>query len=258
VSADGHVRRRLRDLGAGLAIIGMCVLALEFPAATLPLLGVAAVLGALVVIPRWGTVTRRAEGIGAVELVKGPGGWVGAARGEVAGRPVRIYPDRIEVEVPTGEPARLGPDELRALARAFPVGEDDGRGEAAVALRAAGVQEVRAADGRLVVRSRRGRARDLVPAALRVTGLGAVRAAVAGAQETCPYCHDGLGSLLEAPTLRCTGCDSLHHVECWREHGGCALQGCRRAPRRDAAATPPGAPASDRRPAPLKKEKVPD
>ncbi len=38
----------------------------------------------------------------------------------------------------------------------------------------------------------------------------------------CPYCHDAVA---EAP-VECRGCRSPHHLECFAEHGGCAIFGC--------------------------------
>lgn len=51
----------------------------------------------------------------------------------------------------------------------------------------------------------------------------------------CPYCHQALDDLVGHPTVRCSGCDSLSHTECWKEHGGCAVFACRKGPRSDEA-----------------------
>ena len=46
----------------------------------------------------------------------------------------------------------------------------------------------------------------------------------------CPYCR---GILYGTSTQRCTGCGTLHHDNCFREHGHCAIFGC------NSAAAPP-------------------
>lgn len=48
----------------------------------------------------------------------------------------------------------------------------------------------------------------------------------------CPYCHGGLAG--RERTLECPACNSPHHAGCFDEHGGCAVLGCRQAPREPA------------------------
>ena len=49
----------------------------------------------------------------------------------------------------------------------------------------------------------------------------------------CPYCRADLD--LHAPGLTaCPSCDTVHHGECFDEHGGCTLLGCGAAPQRGA------------------------
>ncbi len=55
-----------------------------------------------------------------------------------------------------------------------------------------------------------------------------VRGAAAGA--TCPYCKDAVAHGQRDGVVRCDKCDSLHHAECWQEHGGCSAHGCARVP----------------------------
>jgi|SRR5579859_183609 len=44
------------------------------------------------------------------------------------------------------------------------------------------------------------------------------------AGKTCPYCRFALkvGEAAES----CDACQSLHHADCWRDNGGCAMLGC--------------------------------
>lgn len=77
--------------------------------------------------------------------------------------------------------------------------------------------------------------------------------------KSCPYCQSAITSGDEV--IVCPQCDTPHHVDCWRENGGCTTFGCARGPQAAAievAAEPPGpppfrpaydAPAPDRAPA---------
>lgn len=49
-------------------------------------------------------------------------------------------------------------------------------------------------------------------------------AAPADAGRACPYCRFPLKEGLAAE--RCDSCRSLHHEDCWRDGGGCAVLGC--------------------------------
>jgi hypothetical protein len=67
---------------------------------------------------------------------------------------------------------------------------------------------------------------------------------VAGQAETgqaCPYCHYPLKE--GVATRRCDACNSLHHEDCWRDGGGCAVSGCANAGRAAAAVPQAGPPA---------------
>jgi hypothetical protein len=43
--------------------------------------------------------------------------------------------------------------------------------------------------------------------------------------QRCPYCHSGVRTRVR----RCTSCTTIHHVDCWDEHGGCSIYGCAQA-----------------------------
>jgi len=49
----------------------------------------------------------------------------------------------------------------------------------------------------------------------------------ASLEERCPYCHEAFGAG-PAERVRCVGCGTWHHVECWEEHGQCSVHGCER------------------------------
>jgi Prokaryotic RING finger family 1 len=49
----------------------------------------------------------------------------------------------------------------------------------------------------------------------------------ADAGRSCPYCRFPLKAGTEAE--RCEQCGALHHDECWRDGGGCAILGCSNA-----------------------------
>ncbi len=42
----------------------------------------------------------------------------------------------------------------------------------------------------------------------------------------CPYCHDGVGA--ESLSRGCPRCGARHHLECYTEHGRCAVYACSR------------------------------
>jgi RNA polymerase subunit RPABC4/transcription elongation factor Spt4 len=64
-----------------------------------------------------------------------------------------------------------------------------------------------------------------------------------GIDKTCRHCQEAV----EAGTaiVICPACGSIHHQQCWSEHGGCATAGCAHAP---AAASPAASPAESERP----------
>lgn len=61
----------------------------------------------------------------------------------------------------------------------------------------------------------------------------------------CPYCHSSLVS--GADGRACPECGAVHHAECWRANGGCAITGCACGPVPGAVAVAAPAPS----PAPL-------
>ncbi len=63
-----------------------------------------------------------------------------------------------------------------------------------------------------------------------------VVATAADAGRSCPYCRFPLKE--GAAAERCDSCSSLHHEDCWRDGGGCAVLGCTGAATAVAAATP--------------------
>src|SRR3954452_24073632 len=44
------------------------------------------------------------------------------------------------------------------------------------------------------------------------------------AGKTCPYCRFPLKAGTKA--VVCDACGTIHHEECWRDGGGCAVLGC--------------------------------
>ncbi len=179
----------------------------------------------------------RAEGLEAAEEVRGPLGVGYLIRGEQEGRAVRVLRDRVEVAVDSPLVHVLDRPLLRALAAGELPAEHPLAGprtlQAAVRrLLDRGVTELEL-DGRKAI-ARGGEA----PAARLVADLVAVaqaplriRFAVSPpAASGCPYCRGPLEPITVAPRVRCSACDAVHHAECWREHGGCAVFRCRRAP----------------------------
>lgn len=45
----------------------------------------------------------------------------------------------------------------------------------------------------------------------------------------CGYCHTPIKT--ETEVVRCPVCRTIHHPECWRDGGGCAIFGCKNAPK---------------------------
>lgn len=60
--------------------------------------------------------------------------------------------------------------------------------------------------------------------------------------KVCPYCRFPIKSG-EAVQI-CPSCGEPHHLECWRENGGCTVYGCRSSPAMAGAAAPVGEPQS--------------
>jgi hypothetical protein len=45
----------------------------------------------------------------------------------------------------------------------------------------------------------------------------------------CVYCHTPIKT--ENVVVRCPICRTIHHPECWKDGGGCAVFGCKKAPK---------------------------
>ena len=54
------------------------------------------------------------------------------------------------------------------------------------------------------------------------------RAKMEREEEVCPYCRFPITA--GERVVRCPGCDTLHHADCWEENGGCARYGCLHSP----------------------------
>lgn len=217
----------LLSAGTGSIVLFAAVLGLGVP------LAIAAVWS--MVLARSRALTAKAALVERSEVVRGPLGLTYLVRGSVDGRPVRVSHGRVVIEV-VG-PCRLDVnlDALVELSRGdhpleHPFASERGR--------VACEQLVRAGARRVVIGDR-----DVTvhgggdPAALAraATALALAPALVrfapgAPVGSGCPYCHGALESVRVAPAVRCDGCDTRQHAECWREHGGCAVFRCRRAP----------------------------
>ena len=46
-----------------------------------------------------------------------------------------------------------------------------------------------------------------------------------GKQSLCPYCREEVAEA-QADLVACESCQTLHHEECFDEHGGCTIYGC--------------------------------
>lgn len=68
---------------------------------------------------------------------------------------------------------------------------------------------------------------DLAEAFSGAAALGARVRAASRDLRVCPFCRDGLDDEVRA----CEDCQAAHHQDCWDEHGGCSIFGCRGAAR---------------------------
>lgn len=172
---------------------------------------------------------RRARGLAPCEVVRGPLGSPYLVRGLLEGNPVRVFRDRIEVEA-SAPAALLGHEQLLAAA-AGQLARWAGAEEAAARLLEVGVTHLSCDGARVRAWGRGLAAAEVAPAALALVRAPArVRARPRAQGSGCPYCHAALERDLRQPAVRCPGCDVRQHAECWREHGGCAVHGCRRGP----------------------------
>jgi hypothetical protein len=238
----------LAVLGVGIPFAG------HFESKVGVLAGGALVLGAVaLVFAAWWwsfvlsgrNLIERAEGLDLLEAVSGPFRTVSLVRGSCDGRAVRVYRDRVEVEVAAPRTSSVDSTVLAGLARASDA--NAAVQAAAATLEAAGVRAVEMWPNVVVIRGGTGPAVELARAAVEVA-LASAKIRFSGASArgaaSCPFCHEAVGSVAHSPSLRCGDCDTLHHAECWREHGGCAIFSCRRAPK-SRAASPEAAPPKE-------------
>ena len=207
-------------------------------------IGVPAAFGIITGLMFWEgrQLTQRAAGLIGIEIVKSPLRVAYLVRGKDQGHEVRVFRNRVEVslsQIPFS--ISLDKTELRAIGRekrpvfARSPGAAAAAREAARKLLALGVTRVvlNALDGRVVAYGGQGLASEVARSAMtlalapqRIRCKPIVRHEGRG----CPYCHGPLGSQVQTPSVRCLGCDTLQHTECWREHGGCAVFRCPKEP----------------------------
>ena len=171
---------------------------------------------------------RSTRGLLPRELVRGALGVPYLVRGRLGGCAVQVARGRVGVEVEAPS-LQLGQAALERIACGVGVRLP---AAAAASLLSAGVTGLSCGGGRLTLLGRVVDAAGAVRAALElVRAQAGVHVAGRGASADCPYCR---GELLRTEgALRCPACDVRQHGECWRAHGGCAVHGCRRAPRRE-------------------------
>jgi hypothetical protein len=61
-----------------------------------------------------------------------------------------------------------------------------------------------------------------------------------GCEAMCPICQTAIAA--GEAIVTCSGCDQIHHQECWTEIGGCGTFGCKQAPAVDKPEQSPHAP----------------
>ncbi|HBP18966.1 MAG TPA: hypothetical protein DEA08_14410 [Planctomycetes bacterium] len=167
---------------------------------------------------------------------------------EHSGHGVQVFRDRVRVRVDAPSAAFTRAD-LRRLFR------DESPSPYAVARASArqlvwaGVTTLRVNEGWLELRGPLlGSLSEVVQHALELaTAPARIRVRPQSRTRDCPFCHQGLpGKGGEpGPTVRCVGCDTLHHAECWQDHGGCAVFSCRKSPQERARLEPVLEPPAD-------------
>lgn len=192
-------------------------------------------------------VRRRCRGLPEVRYSRTLFGTVYRGECELAGHGVQVFRDRVRVRV-DAPAAAFARGDLRRLFR-----EEDAASPYAVARASArhlvwaGVRSLRVEEGWLELRGPlQGSLSELIPHALELaTAPARIRVRPQSRIRDCPFCHQALpGKGGEpGPTVRCVGCDTLHHAECWQDHRGCAVFSCRKSPRerarREPAESPP-------------------
>lgn len=178
-------------------------------------------------------VRRRCRGLTGVRYSRTVFGTVYRVAWQQDGHEVHVFRDRVRVRVDAPCAAFTRVD-LRRLFR------DDTPSPYAVARASArqlvwaGVSTLRVNEGWLELRGQLlGSLSEVVQHALELaTAPARIRVRPQSRTRDCPFCHQGLpGKGGEpGPTVRCVGCDTLHHAECWQDHGGCAVFSCRKSP----------------------------
>lgn len=227
-------------LGVGLAWIGTALRSPGLLAAALLLLATATPAALGLALRAWFVarfaLDARAAGLAPRQVVRGALGAPCLVRGHLDGVPVRLLRDRVEVER-SAPGAILDLNALRAIARGAPSSYACARA-AAVALIAAGATRLVSDGARVQVWGAGLIAREVVAPALALACAPArvrVRRPVpASGGSGCPYCHVAVGG--REPAVRCRACDVRQHSECWREHGGCAIDGCSQGPTQEGPA----------------------
>ncbi len=155
------------------------------------------------------------------------------ASGWLDGHRFRVYDRTIEVEKSVAHPTTLGRRELEEIARGEPsprtgnLAVNPEHREAVAALVASGEETILFLDldGPRFEGYQRGDLATLIRALIKLAGPGFI---VARHEEhaVCPFCKE---TVLDSPR-HCEACNTVHHDECFMEHGGCAVYGCERSP----------------------------
>jgi hypothetical protein len=150
---------------------------------------------------------------------------------------VSIMGSHYEVEL-EGIPSGIDLEAKDALTRLEESPETANRSDWQAIVRVFHSHSIRFANGRLVARTEFGggvigpheeaiRLRRLLDKLVEVTEVARLALSLRsrGSAETrCPYCHDDFVG--RAQTTECPKCGALHHVDCFTEHGKCAVFAC--------------------------------
>lgn len=184
-------------------------------------------------------------------------GFVVSVTGTLGGTVVRASPREVRIDHGCGRAVFLDADALRDLAHG-PAGvrpahaafaaRAEGR-RAAARLLEAGGRRVRVELAESLVRVSQlpshAKAADVAVHALALALAPTFLRARAAQPGTCPYCKAATSWREDDGLFRCPDCESTHHATCWREHGGCAIHGCRRSPRREGSVAPHAPPGTE-------------
>ncbi|MEZ0227863.1 MAG: hypothetical protein ACAI25_04510 [Planctomycetota bacterium] len=164
------------------------------------------------------------------------GSWLLRARpkkGVLDGRHFRVYGRTIEVEATSAHSTTLGRRELVEIASGIATPRTGTHAvnpehrEAVATLVASGRETILFIehDGLRFEGFERGSASDIIRALIKLAGPGFILSRHAD-HAVCPFCKEGVA---EAPRP-CETCQTVHHDDCYLEHGGCAVYGCERSP----------------------------